>query len=224
MEETMDFDLTKVYHALNAEDVCIGSLVYGAQDAHSLKCKVLEDSNKFVLKVIGIRKDRSSMRFKCLSTTGVTTDVEYVYMLFDVDSEFYDLALAQFEGRPIWCKCPSNGFWSVVDGQCSFGLPREYYTTIDPSIPRMQEKWNGFYAFNYRGFDCTITDCSGTDKYVCFVDYWADTSGELNCDLIDWSFGSNCDLGNNYVVPELIIKRLDNWIEKNPSKKGARRQ
>lgn len=216
----MDFDLTKVYHALDAEDVHIGSLVYGAQDAHSLKYKVHEDSNRFVLKVTGIQEDRSSKRFKCLSTTGFTVYIEYVYMLFDVDSDFYDLALAQFEGKPIWCKYPSNDFWSVVDGPCSFGLPREAYTLVDPNALRMHQEIKGLYNFNYKGFDCELADCSSTDRYVCFVYYWNDEDEAPNTDLVEWSWGSEYDLGDNYVVPEFIIKRLDDWIKKDPSKRN----
>lgn len=216
----MNFDLTKVYHALNAEDVHVGSLVYGAQNAADLKAKVHEDSNEFVLKVIDIQESNANLRFKCLSTTDIPIYVEYVYMLFDVDSDFYDLALAQFEGKPIWCKYPSDNFWSIVNGPCSFGLPREAYTLTDPNALRMKEKWNGLYTFNYKGFYCELTDCSGTDRYVCFIDYWDDEDEAPNTDLVEWFWGSNCDLGNNYVVPEFIIKGLDNWIKKNPSKEA----
>ena len=215
----MDFDLTKVYHALNAEDVHVGSLVYGAQCAEGLKNDVREACSKFVFKVIDIQGDRASKRFKCLSTTGFQTYLEYVYMLFDVDSEFYDFAKAIYEGKLVWCH---------VDGKVTeqksivFNHPASCYT-LGTIIPRMKEKHNGLYVFNYKGFDCELADCSGTDKYACFVDYWDDASGELNSDLFDWSFGSNCNLGNNYTVPEFIIKRLDDWIKKNSSKKGARR-
>lgn len=216
----MDFDLTKVYHALDAEDVHVGSLVYGAQCAADLKAKVREDSSKFVLKVIGIQEGNTSMRFKCLSTTGFTVCIEYVYMLFDVDSDFYDLALAQFEGKPIWCKYPSDNFWSIVNGPCSFGLPREAYTLVDPNALRMHEEIKGLYNFNYKGFDCELADCSSTDRYVCFVDYWDSEDEAPNTDLVEWSWGSEFDLGDNYVVPEFIIKGLDNWIKKNPSKRN----
>lgn len=217
----MDFDYTQAYSALNAEDVKVGDIVFTGCSLADLSEKVeqAESAARLICMITEIQPETIASRFEVKTRTGHTIIAPFVYMLHSKGSEFYDFAKAIFEGKPVWCH---------VDGKVTeqksivFDHPASCYT-LGISIPRMKEKWNGLYVFNYKGFDCELADCSGTDRYVCFVDYWDDTTGELNSDLLDWSWGSNCDLGNNYTVPESIIKQLDDWIKKNPSKKGARR-
>lgn len=216
----MDFDYTQAYTALNAEDVKVGDIVFTGLTPADLYEKV--EQAEYAARLIGmvteIEPETTAGRFEVKTYTKHIVRAPFVYMLHNKGSKFYDFAKAIYEGKPVWLN---------VDGKVTeqksivFDHPANCYTLVDPCKPPvMHEKWNGLYYFRYKGFYCEIADCSGTDRYACFVDYWDDEDGAQKMDLVDWSWGSSCDLDDNYPVPEFIIKRLDNWIEKNPSKRN----
>jgi hypothetical protein len=220
MEEIMDFDYTQAYSALNAEDVKVGDIVFIGQTAADLHQKVADAVTRLACIVTAIQPKTLSNRFTVKTDTGFILDASFVYMLYSKGSEFYYFAKAIFEGKPVWLN---------VDGKITeqksivFDHPANCYTLTNPNVPRMKEKHNGLYVFNYKGFDCELADCSGTERYVCFVNYYDWDNDDQGTDLIYWSWGTNCDLGNNFTVPESFIKRLDDWIKKNPSKKSVMR-
>lgn len=215
MEEIMDFDYTQVCTAFDADNVKVGDIVFTGTTAAEIYQKVADAKTRLACIVTAIQPKTLPNRFTVKTDTGFITDVPFVYMLHSRGSEFYDFAKAIFEEKHVWCH---------VDGKVTeqksivFDHPVNCYT-LGTSIPRMKEKWNGLYIFNYKGFDCELTDCSGTDRYVCFVNYYDWDNDDQSTDLVYWAWGSNCDLGNNFTVPESIIKLLDDWIKKNPSKK-----
>lgn len=217
----MDFDYTQVYTAFNAEDVKVGDIVFVGTTAADLYQKVeqAESAAQLICMVTKIQPKTIASRFEVKTRTGYTVLVPFVYMLHSKGSEFYDFAKAIYDGKPVWLN---------IDGKVTeqksivFDHPASCYTLTDPNALKMHEEVKGFYCFIYKGFDCELAECSGTDRYVCFVNYW-DEDEAPNTALVDWSWASVFDLGNNYVVPEFIIKRLDDWIKNNPSKKPLRR-
>lgn len=215
----MDFDYTQVYTAFNAEDVKVGDIVFVGLTPDEIYEKVeqAESAAKFACIVTDIQSTVFTFRFVVKTTTGYTEQIPYVYMLHSKGSEFYDFAKAIYDGKPVWLN---------VDGKVTeqksivFDHPANCYTLTDPNALKMHEEIKGLYNFNYKGFDCELADCVSTDRYVCFIDYWDGEDEAPNTDLVEWSWGSEFDLGDNYVVPEFIIKGLDNWIKKNPSKRN----
>lgn len=220
----MDFDYTQVCTAFDADNVKVGDIVFIGHTPADIYEKVeqAESAARLICMVTDIQPETITSRFEVKTRSGFTVLVPFVYMLHNKGSEFYDFAKAIFEEKPVWLN---------VDGKVTeqrsivFDHPANCYTLADPRMPRMKEKWNGLYTFNYKGFDCELTDCSGTERYVCFVNYydWENDCCPLSTDLLSWSFGSNCDLGNNFTVPESIIKLLNDWIKNNPSKKTVMR-
>lgn len=213
----MDFDYTQAYTALNAEEVKVGDIVFIGLTPDDLYKKVANAPARLACIVTGIKPRSFVSRFIVKTDTGFETNVPFVYMLHSKDSEFYEFAKAIYEGKPVWCH---------IDGKVTeqksivFDHPASCYTLTDPNALRMHEEIKGLYSFNYKGFDCELADCVSTDRYVCFVDYWDGEDEAPKTDLVEWSWGSEFDLGDNYVVPEFIIKGLDNWIKKNPSKRN----
>lgn len=215
----MDFDYTQVCTAFDADNVKVGDIVFIGHTPADIYEKVeqAESAARLICMVTEIQPKTTASRFEVKTRTGYTVSAPFVYMLHSKGSKFYDFAKAIFEEKPVWLN---------VDGKVTeqksivFDHPANCYTLADPNALRMHEEIKGLYNFNYKGFDCELADCVSTDRYVCFVDYWDDEDEAPKTDLVEWSWGSEFDLGDNYVVPEFIIKRLDNWIKNNSSKEA----
>jgi hypothetical protein len=215
----MDFDYTQVCTAFDADNVKVGDIVFIGLTPADIYEKVeqAKSAARLICMVTDIQPKTIASRFEVKTRTGFTVLAPFVYMLHSKGSEFYDFAKAIFENKPVWLN---------IDGKVTeqrsivFDHPANCYTLTDPNALRMHEEIKGLYNFNYKGFDCELADCSSTDRYVCFVDYLDGEDEAPNVDLVEWSWGSEFDLGDNYVVPEFIIKGLDNWIKKNPSKRN----
>lgn len=213
----MDFDYTQVCTAFDANNVNVGDIVFAGLTPADIYEKV--EQAEWVAQLIDIvtdiKPETTTSRFEVKTKSGSIVLVPFVYMLHNKGSKFYDFAKAIFEGKSVWLN---------IDGKVTeqksivFNHPASCYTLTDPNALKMHEEIKGLYNFNYKGFDCELVDCFSTDRYVCFVDYWDDEDEAPKTDLVEWSWGSEFDLGDNYVVPEFIIKGLDNWIKKNPSK------
>lgn len=104
--------------------------------------------------------------------------------------------------------------------------------TILTEVPVLDDN----LCFSYKGFNCELSSCNFTDRYVCWIYGHKDSDGKTFSEYLKnnpvlnetwapeiylvpkaWAWGASSDLKPGHAVSKIILEGIDEFLEQHKS-------
>lgn len=138
----MEFDKSKIYTAVNADELKAGDVVIVSDNLANLRYRV--ESADVTRELTYVRAENYRNRFEVADST-----YNLVYLIAKHDDPYKELKKAQAEGKEIWFKDPyGNGEW-CKGTRCAFTYPIDRYSLTEPTEQYKVFLYSGHFVFTY---------------------------------------------------------------------------